>query len=174
MVMVKTREWRFVDKSAWSDGPWQDEPDKMQWQDETTGLPCLAVRGPGGHWCGYVGVSEGHPWFGLGYSECREGCESCWGVHSPDGQTDVHGGLTFADFCAEKDPEHGICHVTEPGAPERVWWFGFDCAHSGDLSPKWADRFSFSSGLYEVYRSLEYVRGECSALARQLEAARSE
>ncbi len=39
-------EYRTVDKTGWGEGPWQSEPDKRQWQDEATGLPCLIVRGP--------------------------------------------------------------------------------------------------------------------------------
>lgn len=62
---METREYRTVDKSAWGPGPWQDEPDKRQWQDEATGLPCLIVRNPAGALCGYVGVSKEHPAFGL-------------------------------------------------------------------------------------------------------------
>lgn len=57
----------IIDKSTWGDGPWQREPDKAQWQDEVTGLPCLAVRGPFGSWCGYVGVVPTHPAHGLDY-----------------------------------------------------------------------------------------------------------
>jgi hypothetical protein len=62
---VETKEYRTIDKTLWPRGEWDDEPDKMQWQDEATGLPCLIVRGPVGALCGYVGVPEGHPCFGL-------------------------------------------------------------------------------------------------------------
>lgn len=72
-----------------------------------------------GHWCGYVGVPEGHPLFGQGDS---------------DGLFAVHGGITFAGACQE-DKEHGVCHAPLPGRPEKVWWLGFDCAHAGDLMP---------------------------------------
>ena len=41
---METKEYRFVDKSDWDRGPWDDEPDKVQWQDVATGLPCIAVR----------------------------------------------------------------------------------------------------------------------------------
>src|SRR5690606_3996986 len=41
---------------------------KIQWVDEATGLDCLMVRNSGGAWCGYVGVSEGHPLYGVEYS----------------------------------------------------------------------------------------------------------
>lgn len=64
---METLSYTTVDKSAWGDGPWQAEPDKMQWQDERTGLPCLIVRGPMGALCGYVGVATTHPAYGLSY-----------------------------------------------------------------------------------------------------------
>ena len=44
---------------------------------------------------------------------------------------DVHGGVTYADKCGGH-----ICHVTEPGDEENIWWFGFDCGHCDDLSPR--------------------------------------
>ncbi len=31
---METKEWRFIDKSKWGEGPWQSEPDKMQWLDK--------------------------------------------------------------------------------------------------------------------------------------------
>ena len=62
-------EYRFTDKSGWEQGAWQDEPDKVQWIDEETGLDCLIVRNPGGALCGYVGVAEGHSLFEVSYSE---------------------------------------------------------------------------------------------------------
>lgn len=175
---MQTREYRTTDKSDWINGPWQNEPDKKQWQDEATGLPCLAVRGPGGHWCGYVGIPDTHPWHGKGYGECvwperhedHEGDDYHFNC-TPGGIVDAHGGLTYADKCnpnAEGEV-HGICHRPEPGEPDNVWWFGFDCAHFGDLSPKYGLGRSF--GEPETYRDLAYVERECADLARQLHAA---
>lgn len=59
--------------------------------------------------------------------------------------------------------ERAICHV----GGEKVWWFGFDCAHCDDLSPKYASYYgaSFDRG---VYRDISYVRSEVESLARQL------
>jgi hypothetical protein len=142
------RAKHFLDKSKWPVGPWQEEPDKVQWVDDATKLTCLAVRHKrSGHWCGYVGVTEGHPLFNRDYEKA---------------DVSVHGGLTFASFCEEDGKDEGICHTAEPGYPERVWWLGFDCAHCDDLSPHWS-----KSG---VYRDLGYVRGECAQLAAQLAA----
>jgi hypothetical protein len=158
-----------IDKSAWGEGPWHAEPDRAEW--EHAGLPCLAVRhSRSGHWCGYAAVPPSHPLHGQPYD-----AEAV--------TVDVHGGLTYADRC------HGhICHVPKPGAPDDVWWFGFDCAHAGDVSPSYvnqrvgqgypwpeapydhaaavaADRFDV-----ERYRTLDYVRAETNRLAEQLAA----
>jgi hypothetical protein len=167
---METMERRYTttDKSEWGPGEWQDEPDKVQWVDEATGLDCLIVRGPGGALCGYVGITEGHPWFGIDYSGCTlpEPCGEPYCSHYPD--VDVHGGLTFADFCHEgPDPSRGICHVPFEGRPERVWWFGFDCAHSGDVTPKWSREWGEWGASYKTER---YVRGWCANLASQLAA----
>lgn len=98
---MQHREWTNMDKSDWPDGPWMNEPDKEQWTDEATGLPCLIKRNGSGALCGYVGVTEGHPWFMQDYDYV---------------DADVHGGLTYSDFCQdEADEGHGICHIVEPG-----------------------------------------------------------
>lgn len=57
-------------KSYWGPGPWANEPDKLNWIDPETGLDCMIVRNRAGNLCGYVGVPESHPWFGVGYSGC--------------------------------------------------------------------------------------------------------
>lgn len=167
MNVQAERELTFIDKSGWGGGPWQAEPDKVQWTDAATGMPCLVVRGPSyGSLCGYVGVAEGHPLFGVEYDRVED-------------DLDVHGGLTYSDFCQEAEgaEDHGICHVPQPGQPDRVWWFGFDTAHAGDLAPamealrrrlpslKLAPRGNLPE---EVYRDLTYVQAECARLAEQL------
>lgn len=105
--MTETREWSEAPgKSEWKAGPWHNEPDKKQWSDAETGLPCLIVRGPVGALCGYVGVTKGHPFYGVGYSECPQGAacadrteENLWCDHTPEHLLEVHGGVTFAGPC---------------------------------------------------------------------------
>lgn len=166
------RQWDRIDKSDWGPGPWQDEPDKIHWIDEATDLDCLMVRHPAsGHWCGYVGVTEPHPWFGLHYGDCIERKVDAHG--DPEAccdhavEADVHGGITFAAACDEsEDPGTGICHVALPGRPDHVWWFGFDMHHLHDLAPghEYRDRMGL------VYRDVAYVQSECRSLAQQLKA----
>lgn len=149
-----------IDKSKWGDGPWRDEPDKVQWRDEATGLPCLAKRGNPrmGNWCGYVGVALGHPLFG----------------QLDSSGLDVHGGVTFHGLCQEGPECDTICHIPEPGEPDHVWWFGFDCGHFHDLQPglaameaEWGyPRLAGIEGA--TYKDLAYVVAECEYLARQL------
>lgn len=168
--MVTTlHEYTTVDKSTWGHGPWQGEPDKLQWIDEATGLDCLIVRGPSGALCGYVGVPEGHPYFGVEYHGCTitPACGEDYCGHRPERAIEVHGGLTFSDFCHEGPPECGICHTPVEGRPDRVWWLGFDCAHSGDLTPKYAadPNWPIRDGWY---KSRKYVEREVVQLAAQL------
>lgn len=163
---MQTKTYTTIDRKAqgWPSGEWDGEPDKVQWQDEATGMPCLAVRHPtSGHWCGYAGVSPDHPLYGKGYDDVG---------------FDVHGGITFTDPCQPGDDESkGVCHLPDPGEPDHVWWFGFDCAHAGDYSPK--DKryeeergYPFTVQPYENYRTLEYVKQECANLAAQLAESR--
>ena len=147
---MKTIEYRTMDKSSWGHGDWEDEPDKRQWLDVATGLPCLIVRNQMGALCGYVGVSPGHQCHGKPY-------------HEVDVQ--VHGGLTFADRCNPgEDVALGICHLTELGDADPVWWLGFDCSHSGDLTPT----FNHDMRGVVFYRNIKYVTRQCEQLAKQL------
>lgn len=171
---MKTIEYHTVDKSGWGAGPWQSEPDKRQWQDEATGLPCLIVRGPVGALCGYVGVGAQHPLHSKDYSDphcfpCGDHCSDDW--HSncrPESNFEVHGGLTFSGGCGHhENPGKGICHVPGEGEPDDIWWFGFDCAHYGDYAP--SNRIS-SLARDGVYRDFAYVQAEVTALAKQVAA----
>lgn len=176
-------EERNIDRAGWESGPWDSEPDKKQWLDEASGLACLIVRNQnGGNLCGYVGVPKTHPLHGKSYHE-RVTCPAdpnavantseakpwmAWlgeslrgeddGTIALDALVDVHGGLTYADECQGR-----ICHVTEDG--DHVWWFGFDCAHGGDLRP--TDKYGFN-GPDSRYRDVSYVEGQCRRLAEQL------
>lgn len=132
-------------------GPWIGEPNKMQWIDAATGLPCLIVRGPLGALCGYAGIYSGHPFHKKNYD---------------DMDVDVHGGLTFSDGSQHPtDESQGICHIPEPGTSDDVWWFGFDCAHCDDFVPGMDLTFSYRGG---TYRNVAYVAAQVTSLAAQL------
>ena len=156
-----------VDRSGWEPGPWDGEPDKVNWTTEA-GLPGMIVRNGAGALCGYVAVTKGHPWFGVKYGY-QDGC--------PDSMVQVHGGLTYSEKCAG-----AICHVPKDGEEDDVWWFGFDCNHSGDLAPGRGvnpmrmlyglfGSDDFSSRYDGEYRTVDYVRGEVESLAKQIAKA---
>ena len=167
-----TRQERW---DALSAGPWNDEPNKVQWVSRSTNLDCLIVRGPMGALCGYVGVPKGHRLYGLDYDV------------EPMTDLDVHGGLTYAASCQQADAD-GICHVPQPGRPADVWWFGFDCGHYMDVVPgmlKYDNPLAgaivdLSNTLEHVltpperresvatYRDIDYVKGQCTTLAKQI------
>lgn len=152
--MIESKLFTTEQRAEWGDGPWQHEPDKLQWKDEATGLPCLIVRSPIGSLCGYVGVYSGHALYEKNYNDVN---------------LDAHGGLTFSDHCHEGG---SICHLPEPGEPE-PWWFGFDTAHAGDFVPSMR-RFMMDMpkwrGEEDRYRDVAYVREEVRLLAQQLKA----
>ena len=148
------------------DGPWEGEPDKVQWIDPETGLDCLIVRNHFGSLCGYVGVPAGHPAYRQGYD---------------DVEVSVHGGLTFDGFCADEETERGICHIPGEGRDPKVWWLGFDCGHFNDVSPgmEYLDRHLSRLDVdiperpkevweFQTYKDLEYVVNEVEQLAKQL------
>lgn len=176
-----------LDKKAWGDGPWVDEPDKVQFYDEETGFTCLIVRNHGGALCGYVGVPQTHPLYRKNYSDkvmvenvndiqfngnFLELLASTGGHALQNNKISlgmyfrVHGGLTYSATCNEGGK---ICHVPYKGEPEKVKWFGFDCAHSGDMSPAYnTERFGILINEWSVYRDMKYVRQEVLSLARQI------
>ncbi len=161
MSIDTTKTWTTVPKDDWGRGPWQHEPDKIQWYDEDTGMACLIVRGPFGALCGYVGVESGHPLHGVHHDEC--------------GAIYAHGDINYSAPCAEvADESRHICHVPAPGRSDKVWWFGFDCAHAGDISPatlsaiREVDEELARPLIGDTYRTVGYVRDEVRRLARQL------
>lgn len=155
-------------KETWGPGPWQDEPDKIQWKT-ATGLPGLIVRNSGGALCGYVGVPKEHRLYGVGYSEKSDALDD----ESPESRFDVHGGLTYSDFCCGH-----VCHVPGPGEPDDVWWFGFDTCHWNDLMPGHEAVLRPIRSVprplldYRVYRDVEWVKAEVEKLAEQIAAVK--
>jgi hypothetical protein len=166
----------------YGEGPWMDEPDRIEWRHN--GFPCLMQRNmSGGNWCGYVGVTEGHPWFqkGLdGGSHCRtcygdesEECETCKGTglsYDLKEEPTMHGGCTYTGMCAGD-----ICHIPRPGESAEVWWVGFDFAHHMDLSPGFKRMTRMAMELQgqeardfgEIYRDMRYVKSEVERVSDQ-------
>jgi hypothetical protein len=136
-----------IDRQAagWGSGPWDDEPDRIDWVDEKTGLKCRIVRQEAhGYLCGYVGVPVGH-------------VLHCVYKDDLNVQPKVHGGLYFSNYWEYDD---------SPGHDE-TWWFGFECGWMLDESPRWA---RLQTENPPTYRDINYVRQELLNLAEQLAA----
>ena len=159
-----------IDKSAWGEGPWQTEPDRIDWIH--AGYACMMLRHPDwGNWCGYVGIDRAHPFYG----------------EKPfDLPLEAHVGVNYGAKCREF-----ICHVPAPGMPADVWWLGFDCGHTFDFAPGraafecevnkripalgvLAEREEELNRLHPFlrgeYRPLDYVKHVTERLAEQLRA----
>ncbi len=127
------------------------------------------------HYCGYVEVPEGHPFYEVDYDErvvlmkdigryVKAEYENFYILKrdillSPANLIDVYGGLTFSG--------HG-----KGGYPVKSsgWWFGFDCNHSTDryleVPPSLKEYPQIGSRVW----TLEEVVKECEKLAEQLKA----
>lgn len=145
----------LVNRTGWVSGAWDNEPDKIQWEEN--GVPCLIVRNHQGAWCGYAGVHRGHALFQKRYQEIDD--------------VTVHGDLTFSEHCIGT-----ICHSVELGEDDNVWWLGFDCMHAFDFAPGlWEimnvldyEKRCGCQYLNGHYWTMEEVIGECKKLARQI------
>lgn len=166
-----------IDKSAWVRGEWDSEADLDNFKT-ANGLDGAIIRvSHSGALCGYVGIPADHPWYGKEYgaevvpsgaqlartidiekiSVISLFCGAASGDNPADGTRidcliDVHGGLTYS----------GAGHA-EYGENPALWYFGFDCAHSGDLCPAMDRAYQGDS-----YRNMSYVRSEVESLAKQL------
>jgi hypothetical protein len=158
------------DRAGWTAGPWDAEPDKIQWDDPATGLPCLIVRNRLGALCGYAGVLPGHPLHGLDEDRCPVACGEQYCDHRPHARLAAHGGINFASACQQGAEESVVCHVPAPGQPADAWWFGFDTAHACDRVPGMSYLAGSISEQTDVYRDLVYVQVQVTALAAQLAA----
>lgn len=190
-----------VPKARWGDGPWQREPDRVDFVH--AGLHCVILRNlhVTGSLNGYVGVPPSHPWWGKEEDEClaTPRCEPssehdatwtgpfarllaghvAWYCdHTIQSMIDVHGGINWAS------PTIG----STKRAHRDLWWFAFDTGHSGDLSPMmeatlrelWLAQDTSGRqwaqhqrvmGEYQTYKDLAYVRHEVESLAAQLAMA---
>lgn len=149
---------QLVDKLG--PGPWTEESDEYFgiFEDPTTGYTfhALAIRGPLGALCGYMGVTKHHPLFGIAYSDDAriEGLQ-------------VHGGITFSGRHEKNEWSLAL------DLPDENWWIGFDCNHAFDFVPSMAlvankyEGFSVF-GDDHAYKNIGYVTEQIDHLGQQL------
>lgn len=148
--MTSEEMWRLFQtnpKALWGKGPWDDEPDYLEFQTRF-GYAAVILRNPAyGHLCGYVEVKPGHVLHGAHYMECTLS------------RIEVHGRLTYS--------RAGENFRTDDNSDKSGWWFGFDCNHSFDANPVGVGTKNFILGGTDVesYKTLQYVRLECEKLA---------
>ena len=141
------------------------------------GLPVFACRNAMKAWCGYVGVPAHSPLFNLSYGDdvLIDPSKVPIGGQSPitlltvafaeekkvqslplDAVIDCPGGLTYA-----RGPHWK--------SPDGYWWFGFDCSHYNDLTPKgFFDNRREHFNLGGTYRTFPFVKSALYCLASQL------
>jgi hypothetical protein len=109
---------------------------------EHAGVKCLILRDRIMWLGGYVGLEPGHPHFGKHFRDIEV--------------KGVHRGLNFSGRGDGQRRKEGL------------WWIGFYCDRPGDYVPGRLDNLKGG----EVYRNIEYVRGEVKKLAEQMRDAK--
>ena len=97
-----------INRTNWPAGPWDDEPDTLEFIDDFTGMECEIKRNFMGSLCGYVGIAPEHPYYGKTYSDPLLK------------KLDMHDGLTCSRRLNNK------------------FWIELNCGHHGDLHPSQA------------------------------------
>lgn len=118
------------------------------------GMSFVIWRHPSfGHWCGYVGVSKGSKLDGRNYYISTESENGLSKLEQAINNISVHGGLTYAGKLKDRSGDD-------------LWYFGFDCNHSGDLAPFTAEKYPMMAD--GSYKDKEFVMAEIKSLAMQL------
>jgi hypothetical protein len=174
-----------IDKSAWGEGPWQNELDEVSWVDDGTGYQCIASRHPElGHLCGYVGVDAFHPAYGRSYHGYEQ-VSMDKNIEKFDRQAGK--GMPLKDIKFPTDPKldslakkirnirvHGGLTYSGLGK-DGLHLFGFDCIQWSDIAPGMDALVKKSGGESfprdgATYKDLNFVKAECTQLAKQLKA----
>lgn len=120
--------------------PWHNAP--KQADGVFHGYHCkIIMHKRSKHYCGYVGVTEDHPFYGK---------TDEWNGECAVSNLLVHGGVTFTG--------QGYWD----GADKNLWYIGFDCAHFWDRTAQ------HNGG---IWRDIDYVKNEIENLAKQIKEA---
>jgi len=155
----------------------KDEPNSKEWVAH--GLDCHLIRNKVSKvWCGYVGLPEGHAWYGKEYSELvsvpdeiinrsvdmdKVGAINMFCAGLKNSEESLKAGLL--EMCLAIDVHGGITYSRKGAGgylAEGLWWLGFDCGHAGDLSA-----YSIM-GFKDTYRNEKFATDEAEGMAKQL------
>ena len=156
---------------------WLEETNIKKWMHK--GLHCLIIRHPdAGHLCGYVQIPKGHILYNHGYTEYLPQVLMRKWKKIRQGNVGKRGAIDI--FCQDRDHptcgfffdvHGGITLSGKPKGEQKGFWYGFDCGHSGDLSPFYEVSEEYKK--YNTYRNMDYVTAETERLAEQILNARS-
>jgi hypothetical protein len=99
------------------------------------------------HHNGYIGIPDSHPM-------AQDNCESCGADLERRHSLAVHGGITYESHSRTGD---------YPIKAINVYWLGFDCAHSGDLT-----KFCNFPSPEATFKDVDYVVNQLENLSKQL------
>jgi hypothetical protein len=111
-------DWR-PPRVRWGRGPWQNEPDLVEWRSKLAPYPLMIIRGGMGVLCGYIGVPPSHP------------------LHGKPARKVPFEVVNWVGPCEQ--------HRIPTGDPPDCWWLGFDCGGGGNYSPVMESRFRWAS-----------------------------
>lgn len=159
---------------------WENEPNELDF--EHAGLACKLRRNRSLAWSGYVGVVQTHPLHGLEYGDKSSAVAGLYAarMERPLDVATAGMGTLLAIMCGKADQTvdmaievHGGLTYSAKGWPgdDGLWYFGFDCSHSGDLNPKYAEDPFFARE--SVYRNMAYAKAQTEHLAEQLATVKS-
>ena len=145
-------EWRYENgvlvnpeagnQKAAENKPWENEPNRVSWTDDKTGLRCTVFRNQTwGYLCGCVDLEIGHPLYGIRSADINEGALS------------FERRLTCYAYTKRIKIK-----------PENCWRIMFDCFGNGDLAP-WTNTRSFRP---LVYRNMDYAKEKTAELASKV------
>jgi len=165
------------------DKPWLSEPNEIDFIDEDSGYPCVMRRNPMGAWCGYVGLTVKHPWFGMKYGDKVKPPGTLERAVNQDeiGVFNIFIAMFGGESVDEKGMDLALCVRCHGGITfsdqaywnqedTTFWWLGFDCAHCDDYQPK---LFNICPELpkFGVYRDEAYVRKVLKMMCADLKVA---
>jgi hypothetical protein len=107
-----------VDRQGWAEGPWDHEPDQLEWLEQGV-YCCLSRQRVTGRWQGYIALPETHLWHKSSYRSLNK--------HFGD-KLPAHGGVSYSRF-------RGSYPFRYADVSKEHWIIGYNCGHLGDLQP---------------------------------------
>lgn len=174
MTPYETIQWKLGLKEFFA------EPDYVN--TCAFGLPVKLRRNRSKAWCGYVGIPSAHPLFGRGTMDEID-------VDPTHIRIDKASPIVLMSAALAGKPQIGLLFNTHgsltwaadhpaTGLPDGRWWFGFDCSHHNDLTPRglvesFCEDYPFTTDQLFAesgakYRNVRYALREARNLAEGL------